>query len=247
MLYSQALQATEGSRAIELCLEIEDPGLSEECISGSVRLHPGQAAACEGIEDPRWAGECWFSVAESQAPDRWAALDSCAKAGPYLQECLYHLWTTELSQLLEQAPSIEEAMAPGIEIVEFWSGAEHLVMDPRTQLWNDFWFFAIRHHGPADSTWCEELNPSIQLRCTDGLKAGVQRTLVDVLEDPSTPDGEADRACRSGSFSPSLLETITLNEADLIDAASEATGLACALAQGEPIPRWNPVFRELSP
>jgi hypothetical protein len=246
-LYAEALQASSGEASIELCRSIEERSLSEECISGSVRLYPGSAAACDGIEDPRWAGECWFSVAESQAPDRWTALESCAKAGPYLHECLYHLWTAELSQLLERSPSIELAMASGIEIVDFWSGAEHLVEDPGTQLWQDFWFFAIRHHGPADLGWCEHMDPSLQTPCQDGLRAGVQRSLVDFLEDPGTPESEADRACRSAGFSEDLLERICLDQADLREAARSAAGLACALAKGEPIRRWNPVFREQGP
>ncbi len=245
--YAEALDENDVDRAISHCLAIEDLELSEECIVGVVRNHSQGDYACAQLKDPRWAGECWFSVAEAQAPDRWSALESCARAGPYLQECLYHLWTAELSQLLEYATDIAQVIPEGREIVDFWAGADHLLENPRTQLWNDFWFFAIRHHGPANMEWCEDLEPALTSDCHHGLKSGVQRSLVDFLEDPSTPPGEANRACRSGTFDPSILAPIALNQAELVTAADQTIERACALARGESIQRWNPIFRELNP
>ena len=245
--FAQALEAPDGAQALGYCAEIREDALREECVAGAVRLHPSEAAACLDLHDPRWAGECHFSVAEALAPERWEALEACAQAGPYLQECLYHLWTSELSHLLEASHSAPEAVPTAIEIVAFWSSADHLVSEPETQLWRDFWYFAIRHHGPADLAWCSELGADLETHCRSGLEAGVQRALVDLLENPSTPEEATERACRSGAFDPSLLDAVARDQPPLRASADRAAELACMRAAGEPIPRWNPTFRELRP
>jgi len=245
--FARAMETSDGDDAIDHCATIHDAVLREECIAGTVRRHPSQASACRDLEDPRWAGECWFSVAEALAPKRWEALDACALAGPYLQECLYHLWTAELSHALAASTSAPEAVPVATEIVEFWSSVDHLVLEPETQLWRDFWYFAIRHHGPADLAWCESLEPGLDTTCRDGLKAGVQRALIDLLESPSTPQGEAERACRSGVFDATLLESVAMNQPDLRQEIDRAAELSCLLVNGQPLPRWNPTFHELTP
>lgn len=75
------------------------PKAAGECLAllaGQVAPEDRDAASgiCGRVDDPLWAGECWFLVAEATAAAQGpaAAVDTCARAGQFARNCLGHLW-----------------------------------------------------------------------------------------------------------------------------------------------------------
>jgi hypothetical protein len=265
---SRALSpGTAPSEALGACAQA---GTSrEECVAAVVRAHSGAAApagapravaqdlsgACDDLSDPRWRGECHFAVAEQRASagDRHGALEACAQAGPFYDECLYHAWTLELQALASRAPAREAAarLPDARDAIAFWSGLQTIGQDPRRQIEADWWFFAHARNRPARSAACDALQDGAERAgCVDGTQLYLRRSVVDGLR----TDGNRERACRGGpEAARAALGELYVRPDPELDAVFEAAvAEACAPpappadARDAPAQRqrpWNPTFR----
>lgn len=85
----------------------------------------GAAATCEGVSAPLWQSECWFMVSDASAARGQAALDLCARAGDFEEECLGHA----LGRSLEEALSLPGTEAQAYqELEQAWLS---VYQDPR--------------------------------------------------------------------------------------------------------------------
>ncbi|MDP6932328.1 MAG: hypothetical protein QGG40_05400, partial [Myxococcota bacterium] len=231
-------------RAMDQCEVIDQQDLADECRVTVSRRRPDDAT-CGRIETERWRGECWFQLAESlvASGERWTALEACGRAGTFYGECLYHLWSTELAQAAEGAGRAVLALPAGREVVEFWSGIETLGNSAEEQLWGDWWFFALNANRPADLADCAGLpTESDRSGCEKGTRDFVLRSLLGTLMDPSTPADLVDRTCRSGKVPDGWTEGLFVSEPSLDAQVELAAELACEVAEGRAVRRWNPVF-----
>jgi hypothetical protein len=240
--------------ALQTCDAISQGAVGDECRASVVRAHPelddaAADAACGGISDPRWEGECWFGLAErrSARDHRHAALEACGRAGPFYDECLYHLWTAELSAVADAAPDAVGAVEPAREIVEFWSGLQTIGGDPTVQLWGDLWFFAWNEHRPADLAVCEKLELLDASRCKTHTKNFIVRAILGELMAPGAPTGLLDRTCRAQQIPASIRDGLFVAHPDLDAQEVEAARLSCDAAAGRPVRRYNPVFQARLP
>ena len=94
-LYVEALQRPP-LVAAEVCAELDDAGLRGDCKTAiAIRLvQAGDRAAaeglCDGISDPVWQDECWFSVADTAALTGPDAARLCARSRRYEVHCRKH-------------------------------------------------------------------------------------------------------------------------------------------------------------
>lgn len=240
--------------ALLRCDSIASPATADECRAGVVRGRAAEddaqaAAACARTEDPRWSGECWFTLAEARIAraERWPALEACGRAGPFYDECLYHLWSAEMSENARQAPDAVSAALRGQPLVDFWSGLQTLAGDPAEQVTGDLWFFAWNEHRPADLEACDSLEEPVAGRCRKHTATFVLRALLGELLSPSAPAGILDRTCRSGQVPDAALSGLFRPHPDLDAQVARAAELACRADRGEPVRRWNPVFQARRP
>lgn len=258
-LLAEALGADHPEDALAACDRIGSAATADECRASVVQAHPaldGAAAdqACHANRDPRWRGECFFTLAERRivgaaaTPEgRLPALRACGEAGPFYDECLYHLWTAELSAVARAAPTAPDAVEPARPIVAYWSSLETIAGDPADQLWGDLWFFAWNEHRPADLGACAALPPADAAVCRTHTRAFVLRAILGELLAPGAPPGVLDRTCRAGSVEPDRIAGLFVAHADLDAQVAEAARLACDAAQGKPVRRYNPVFQARDP
>lgn len=125
-LLIRALQAADAgqSSAWGQCLQVPRGRGQGMCLVEASRTQADRAAACDAIADDRWRSECWFVYAEELwAEEDPAAVDACAQAGRYAEDCVAHLWvraqgsgtaTDELRRRLVAAvPGSEARLDPG--------------------------------------------------------------------------------------------------------------------------------------
>jgi hypothetical protein len=263
--YARAVApSTPFDEAVALC---GDAGPSaEECVAVVVRAHadaPGADEACDALREARWRGECHFSLAERRAADgdRWAALRSCASAGPYYDECLYHAWTLELQHIAAAGePRGAAARLPDArDAIAFWSevqtvGGSALPMGARgpsgsanqpdgapAQIEHDWWFFAHARNRPARRADCASLEQAPEREgCERGTRLFVRRSVVEGL----ARDAGRARVCRGGADAArDVLGALYASPDAELDAVYEAAvAEACAAALHGARP-WNPSFR----
>lgn len=77
----------------------------------------GAASTCEGVSAPLWQSECWFMVADASAARGQAAVDLCARAKSFEEECLGHALGRSLEEGLSVPGSEMEAYN---ELKEAW-------------------------------------------------------------------------------------------------------------------------------
>lgn len=253
-LLAAALAAPTPAAAIGACGRIGAATMGDECRATIVRqrtdLDDGQAAAtCRATQDRRWAGECWFTLAErwGEGGDRQRALAACGRAEGYYDECLYHLWTGELSRAAAAAADIDGALVAGREIVVFWSGLQTIGPTPDAQLWADFWYFAHLQHRPADLAVCERVPAAERDTCLAGARSFVQRAVLGGVLTPGAPPDLLDRICRTGQIPPIYTDGLIAVGSPLQAEIDALPGRICAAANGEAIPRGNPIFSRRQP
>jgi len=259
---------TPASDALDACAQAGPS--REECVAAVVRAHtathtpdsdgyirgsagPDLSAACDGLSDPRWRGECHFAWAEHRAAagDRKGALEVCAEAGPFYDECLYHAWTLEL-QLLAARPPAREASArlpDARDAIAFWSGLQTIGPDPRRQIEADWWFFAHARNRPARLAGCNALEETAEREaCVEGTRLYLRRSVVEGLR----TDANRARACRGGpEAARSSLGELYVRPDPELDAVFEAAVAEACAPTSVPADResarrqrpWNPTFR----
>jgi hypothetical protein len=226
---------------------------ADRCVVGAVRAHPGaDAEACARVHDTRLRAECHFSRAESRARagDRWGAVEACARAAGYHDECLYHAWSLELQHVAETHPDTPGAWGALQEPLAWWGGIQTIGPEPARVLTHDAWYFlgvvAQARGTPLGWSTCEALAPADRAGCREGIASYVARAAREGLR--RAPEDVRDPLCRR-------IET----EAAAALSARGALGVAWADAPGletifqeslragcqEPDgPRpWNPVFQ----
>jgi len=254
-LLAEALGAADPQAALAACGRIGGATTADECRASVVQAHaaligPEADQACGSVRDSRWRGECFFTLAERRmagaaaTPEgRLPALQACGEAGPFYDECLYHLWTGELSAVARAAPTAPAAVEPARPIVAYWSNLETIAGDPADQLWGDLWFFAWNEHRPADLQACGALAPPDAAACRTHTQAFVLRAILGELLAPGAPPGVLDRTCRSGSVEDDRVAGLFVPHPDLDAQVAEAARLACDAADGKAVRRYNPVFQ----
>ena len=237
--------APEAPEPLATCRGIGAPEIRDECLATVLRGQPElPGEACEEVGDPRWRGECWFTVAErySADPDRQAALLACGRAGPFYDECLYHRWTAELGLVVAAAPDLPAALELALEPLTFWGALQTLGGDPRAQVEGDLWFLWLNAHRPISLGDCIGMGEDSP-RCVEGTRTFIRRALLGELLSPGRPADLLDRVCRSGEIPEIFVEGL-YDPDPVLDAERDAViPLACAAAEGQPVRRWNPVFR----
>jgi hypothetical protein len=254
VLLATALAAAEPLEALTTCERIGATTIADECRASVVRqrndLSDQQAGqACRATLDRRWAGECWFTLAErwGAAGDRQSALGACGRAESYYNECLYHLWTGELSRAAALAPDIDGALVAGREIVAFWSGIQTIGPTPEAQLWADFWYFAHLQHRPADVAVCERVPVEERDSCLAGSRSFVRRAVLGGVLTPGGPPDLLDRICRTGQIPAIYTDGLVAAGSPLQAELDQLPDQLCAAAGGANIPRGNPVFSRRQP
>ena len=254
VLLATALSTADPQAAVAACDQIGAATMADECRATIVRQRSDFSEAlaadtCAATHDQRWAGECWFTLAErwGETGDRQRALAACGRAEGYYDECLYHLWTGELSRAAAAAVDVEAALVAGREIVGFWSGLQTIGPAPEAQLWSDFWYFAFLQHKPADLAVCARLPAADQETCAAGARGFVQRAVLGALLTPGVPPELLDRVCRTGELPAIYTEGLVSAESPLQDELRALPAVVCAAANGAAIPRGNPVFSRRQP
>jgi hypothetical protein len=221
----------------------------------SPALAPDLSAACSELSDPRWRGECHFAVAERRAAagNRQGAIEACAQAGPFYDECLYHAWTLELQSLASRPPAREASarLPDARDAIACWCGLQTIGPDARRQIEADWWFFAHARNRPARLAACDALeDPAEREGCAGGTRLYLRRSVVDGLR----TDGHRARACRGGpeAARAALGELYVRPDPDLDAVFNAAVAEACATPAAPVDPAdahtqrqrpWNPTFR----
>ncbi len=261
-LYIRALdENTSDQQALDACQSISHQKEAGECLASVVRQRESLAGdACRLIQDPSWRQECHFLVAERLAASgrRWDALVSCGRAGRFLDECLYHVWTRELQELVKldwnrqtdedtDDRNAEWARLPGLvrqasQVVDYFGQVETTGPNQEERVWGDFWYFYWLHHRPPDLRACTWLVPRNRVRCQRDTALFVQRLVTDRLVAVSRDGDLLDRSCRAGQLPPSLLENLATDEPLLVEAAETARERICTKGT-DFIRPWNPMFQ----
>jgi hypothetical protein len=228
-----------GNLDLAACDRITDAAIADECVAGVVRADPTAAPeACGAVRDPRWAGECWFTVAErlGAGGDRSGALAACAQAGPFYDECLFHLWTAELDALTSGSDDLSAVIAEGAPVIEFWSGVQTVEGDVEALLQDELVFRWMRLHRPVPMDAC----PVADEVCLRGHQMFLVRSLAEDLLRAGTAPGRRDRVCRQGVIEPAAVDGLTQSDVDWEPVLAEVLAIACEPDARRP---WNPVFR----
>lgn len=247
---AQAYQtALDGSRSVgesvSLCALTGDQ--AEACTTSVMRSRSDVVASdCEQIAAEKWRSECYFSVAERHgfAKERWAALQTCGRAGAFYAECLFHVWTYELqATLLPDVHPNRQVMRP-VATIRFWGSIQTVGGLPAEQLWIDWWYLGMKGR-MARLADCEPLGSTDERRCVVGMTAYVARSVADFLQNPQADSRAKDRVCRGGAADvqavfPNLYE----EDSTFGEAVTMARDLACGVSAAEMQRPWNPIFLE---
>ena len=224
---------------LRACAQIVDPQMAAECVAGVVRSDPSAPDdACAAIADPRWSGECWFTLAERRgaAGERQPALLGCAQAGPYYDECLFHLWTGELDVLAASSEELSAVLAAATPTIAFWSGAETVDGDVEVLLQDELVFRWMRLHRPVPAEACAADDDV----CLRGQRMFLVRSLAEDLLRAGTAPGWRDRVCRARTLDSRQTDGLIAGEVDWEPIIAEVLVIACDVDGRRP---WNPIFR----
>ncbi len=232
--------------AARLCAGFEEDRDADACLLARLDNSTQPAFAhCDALRAPHSRAECWFLGAERvAAEDRWTALEACGRAGPFMDECLYHCWTRELQALALAQRDLATALEAASDPTDYWSQLETAGPGQRERVWDDFWYLWWSHHPPASLQACEGLAPAHAERCERGTRTAVERSVDQAFRD-SAQASLLDRSCRSGQL-PSHLPDAMPWEPELQGAAQVALDRLCAHGLDAPRP-WNPVFQPRRP
>ncbi len=239
------------SEALDWCRRAGEA--ADTCVVGAVRAHgDADADACERARDPRLRAECHFSRAEARARggDRWGAVEACARAGAYGDECLYHAWSLELQHVAEAHPDTARAWTAMQEPLAWWGGLQTVGPDAATLIARDAWYFlgvvAQARGTPVGWTTCEAVAPEHRAVCRDGIAGYVSRAAREGLRRAS--EEVRDPLCRRAESDPdaavaarAALGVAWLAAPDLRALYEEAVREECRTPDA-PRP-WNPVFQ----
>ncbi len=246
------VQAQEPDRTPEeattLCSRIELVEERDACLLELVRSRadlPG--STCQQLEGARPAADCWFLTAEHHAAtgNRWDALEACGRAGPYLNECLYHAWTRELQAIARSTDALAQALDDAKDPLAYWGTLDSAGPDQAQRVLGDFWYFWWLHHPPADPAACAAIVPERRDDCQAGTLLFVERSVDMALREHKRGDDLLDRSCRAGSVPAFVLDGRAVDEPAVREASTRALARLCE--QGPEAARpWNPVFQTAS-
>lgn len=149
------------------CRSLEDGALRSDCRLEAARLDPA-GAECATLSREVAQAECWFVQSEAAADEaRWdAALDACARTGPFLRQCTEHLWTrTAQAQRATLESPVEMAVASE-EAYRRLVPPEHQTPQA-SERWRRVLVDHFNHHKPLDARFCPTLPDSAQRPCAE--------------------------------------------------------------------------------
>ncbi|MBM4391417.1 MAG: hypothetical protein FJ090_09875 [Deltaproteobacteria bacterium] len=235
--------------SLDLCERAGDQ--SQECAAAVIRERPEASGRdCHSIESAEWRSECFFSIAERQARagDRFGALASCAGAGGYYHECLYHGWTYELQGTVQGGGRAVSQVDAAREVVAFWGQVQTVQGDAQERMWLDWWYFALNRNRPADITECTQLEGDDRDYCEKGHVQFVQRAITEVIQRPRTPPQLKARMCRGGYDAVAEVRpNLYVTHPDLDALTLPAIQHACVNQRGTGLVPWSPTFVERRP
>ncbi len=217
-----------------------------------IRERPEASATdCLGIQGAEWRAECFFSIAErlAKAQDRFGTLATCAGAGGYYHECLYHGWTYELQATITGGGRATTQVDKAREAIAFWSQVQTVQGDPLAQVWHDWWYFALNRNRPADLADCATLGDAVDRQyCESGTRMFVTRAITEVIQRPRTPPQLKARMCRGGYEAVAEVRpNLYVAHPDLDALTLPAIQNACVSARGSGTVPWSPIFIDRRP
>jgi hypothetical protein len=235
--------------SLALCNEAGEQ--AAECAAAVVRERPEASGAdCESIPAGGWRAECFFSIAERQARagDRWGSLRTCAGAGGYHHECLYHGWTFELQSTIRGGGRAIEQLDAARDAIAFWSQLQTVAGDPAERIWHDWWYFALNRNRPADLADCARLVGDERRYCEGGTRQFLQRAITEVIQRPRTPPQLKARMCRGGyAVVAEVRPNLFVAHPELDALTLPAIQAACTQDRGEGNVPWGPIFLDRRP
>lgn len=241
--------AMDGSRSVSESLSLcEQTGEQmDECAAHLVRTRSdANATDCEQINAEKWRAECFFSVAERHglAKERWAALQTCGRAGEFYAECLFHVWTYELEATLLPDVHPNRQVHRPLAAIRFWGNIQTIAGQPSEQLWIEWWLLGMKGR-TARHADCESLASVDQGRCSIGMTAHVARSMAEFLQNAPADSGATDRVCRGGlAEARAALPLVCDWSASFEPALELAKRVACGRTGTEMQRPWNPIFME---
>ena len=177
----------DADAALSACGKIHDPDLAGDC-----GLFVAQRAAavaksplepyCDGVARGTWRAECFFLAAEEhrRAGRQQRAAELCVHAGPFIDDCVQHLWQTDVRRLIHaprQVPDFAGKLNQAQEIYERWS----TLLDRETRFGERFWLRYYQNGFESangiDLAWCAELPELHRKRCEDAAAESLKADL----------------------------------------------------------------------
>ena len=221
---------------------------ADACRTEVLRHRPNASVDdCHRIQSPKWRAECTFAAAErlARSHDRWGALAACGLAGRYYGECLYHVWTYDMQGSVRGAGRANDEIETGRSLVAYWGQLQTIAGDPTTQMWTDWWYFALNRNQPADLADCARLPPVDAARCERGTLSFVERAIASSLKESATDPRRKSRICRGGieqleqAFPDLYRVDERLRERALAGRERGCSPTGPGPESGRP---WNPIF-----
>lgn len=223
---------------------------AEACRAEVIRAHPeAEVHDCGAIHSAKWRAECSFAVAEKHARkhERWAALAACGQAGSYYAECLYHAWTYEMQGAVHGGGRANDEIETGRRIVAWWGQLQTIAGSADAQIWNDWWYFALKRNPPAALADCAQLAPADAEVCERATLAFAERAVATAFTDSPIAPRQKSRACRGGvedleaTFPNLYVPDERMRERALAGRERGCTPKGAGIETGRP---WNPIFLE---
>lgn len=223
---------------------------AESCRAEVIRAHPeAEVGDCSAIHSAKWRAECSFTVAEKHARkhERWQALSACGQAGTYYAECLYHAWTYEMQAAVRGGGRANDEVESGRELVAYWGQLQTIAGSADAQMWNDWWYFALKRNPPAKLADCADLPAADAATCERGTLAFAERAVATAFTDSPIPAHLKSRACRGevtdleAVFPKLYVPDERMRERALTGRTRGCTAKGNGLETGR---SWNPIFLE---